>query len=170
MVGGVIWLDWSRREAQTPPPLRSTDTGARLSRLSSADFRRMASRLSDTWPFFTALISCTGQHNTQSARRLPRQQGPHTPHRRRRRRSQEPWGGARRSRWPWPSLELQQAGSEAGPGAPRQEPPVQKLHLLFFTSRSFTPPNKTSSLFRQVSPFKIKQLLTFQRNLHVWSI
>lgn len=51
--------------AQTPPPLRSTDTGARLSSVSSADFSRMASRLSDTWPFFTALISCTG-HTTHS--------------------------------------------------------------------------------------------------------
>lgn len=51
--------------AQTPPPLRSTDTGARLSSVSSADLSRMASRLSDTWPFFTALISCTG-HTTHS--------------------------------------------------------------------------------------------------------
>lgn len=51
---------WKTPRAQTPPPLRSTVTGPLSSRVSSADFIRMARRLSDTWPFFTALISCTG--------------------------------------------------------------------------------------------------------------
>ena len=54
----------SRSRPQTPPPLRSTVTGPLLSSVSSADFSRMARRLSDTCPFFTALISCTG-HNTR---------------------------------------------------------------------------------------------------------
>lgn len=43
---------------QTPPPLRSTVTGPLISRVSSAVFNRMARRLLDTCPFFTALISC----------------------------------------------------------------------------------------------------------------
>lgn len=50
----------SRSRPQTPPPLRSTVTGPLLSSVSSADFSRMARRLSDTCPFFTALISCKG--------------------------------------------------------------------------------------------------------------
>ena len=57
---GSPWHPWKTPRAQTPPPLRSTVTGPRSSRVSSADFIRMARRLSDTWPFFTALISCTG--------------------------------------------------------------------------------------------------------------
>lgn len=62
---GVLEESSSSR-AQTPPPLRSTVTGPLLSRVSSADFSRMARRLSDTCPFFTALISYTGsgrEHN-----------------------------------------------------------------------------------------------------------
>lgn len=54
---------WSppRSLAHTPPPLRSTVTGPLLSRVSSAVFIRMARRLSDTCPFFTAHISCRGK-------------------------------------------------------------------------------------------------------------
>lgn len=51
---------FSSSQAQTPPPLRSTVTGPLLSSVSSAAFSRMARRLSDTCPFFTALISYTG--------------------------------------------------------------------------------------------------------------
>lgn len=56
--------------AQTPPPLRSTDTGSLWSRVSSAVFIRMARRLSDTCPFFTALISCGGNSREHGTRRV----------------------------------------------------------------------------------------------------
>lgn len=45
---------------QTPPPLRSTATGSLLSRVSSAALSRTARRLTPTFPFFTALMSCRG--------------------------------------------------------------------------------------------------------------
>jgi len=67
---------------QTPPPLRSTVTGPRLSSVSSAVFISMASRLSDTWPFFTALISCTHTHTHTHRGSLSREvkgRGPATP-------------------------------------------------------------------------------------------
>lgn len=62
---GFFW-----HPTQTPPPLRSTDTGSLWSRVSSAVFIRMARRLSDTCPFFTALISCGGNSREQSTWRV----------------------------------------------------------------------------------------------------
>lgn len=68
-VGGFFgFLFW--HPTQTPPPLRSTDTGSLWSRVSSAVFIRMARRLSDTCPFFTALISCGGNRREQSTWRV----------------------------------------------------------------------------------------------------
>lgn len=93
-------------QTHNPPQLRSTGIGTLRSKFSSAVFIRMASRLPDTLPFWTALISFKrkrrrtlskqpGQLTGLSSRALPsapehtlhflnssrREEGRHVPHR-----------------------------------------------------------------------------------------
>lgn len=56
-------------QTHNPPQLRSTGIGTLRSKFSSAVFMRMASRLPDTLPVWTALISCKRREGTHSAAR-----------------------------------------------------------------------------------------------------